>query len=68
MVKLPVPPSVLSPAFDPLIGNGLLVLTATDVDKSGLSYYGEQNIYYLSTKGDGNMIPLGQWNHTHLIN
>jgi len=39
-----------------------LVVTATDVDKSGASYYGEQGLYYLSTKGDGNIIPLSKIN------
>ena len=42
------------------IGNALLVVTATDVDKSGASYYGEQGLYYLSSKGDGNIIPLSK--------
>ena len=35
------------------------MLTATDVDKSGASYYGEQGLYYLSVKGEGFMVPLG---------
>ena len=35
-------------------------MTATDVDKSGASYYGEQGLYYLSAKGDGNIIPLSK--------
>lgn len=42
------------------IGTALLVVTATDVDKSGASYYGEQGLYYLSAKGDGNIIPLSK--------
>ena len=37
-------------------------MTATDVDKSGASYYGEQGLYYLSAKGDGNIIPLSKIN------
>ena len=37
----------------------MLVLTTTDVDKSGESYYGEQHLYYLTVKGDGSMVPLG---------
>ncbi|XP_019857196.1 PREDICTED: eukaryotic translation initiation factor 2A-like isoform X2 [Amphimedon queenslandica] len=39
-------------------GKGVLVLTTTDVDKSGESYYGEQHLYYLTVKGDGSMVPL----------
>ncbi|XP_065887249.1 eukaryotic translation initiation factor 2A-like [Dysidea avara] len=39
-------------------GTAVLVVTATDVDKSGASYYGEQGLYYLSAKGVGNIIPL----------
>ena len=42
------------------VGTALLVVTATDVDKSGASYYGEQGLYYLSAKGDGNIIPLSK--------
>lgn len=39
-------------------GSGLLVLTNTEVDKTGGSYYGEQGLHYLSVRGDGNMVPL----------
>ena len=45
------------------IGTAVLVVTATDVDKSGASYYGEQGLYYLSAKGDGNIIPLSKSLH-----
>ncbi|KAL7750274.1 hypothetical protein RI367_004447 [Sorochytrium milnesiophthora] len=34
------------------VGNGVLVLTSTEVDQSGQSYYGESNLYYLSTAGN----------------
>ena len=30
-----------------------------DVDKTGGSYYGEQRLFYLSSRGEGNMVPLG---------
>ena len=43
-------------------GTAVLVVTATDVDKSGASYYGEQGLYYLSAKGVGNIIPLSKIN------
>lgn len=31
-----------------------------DVDSTGQSYYGEQNLYFVSTKGDSYMIPLAK--------
>ncbi|KAI9189468.1 hypothetical protein H9P43_000901 [Blastocladiella emersonii ATCC 22665] len=34
------------------IGTGVLVLTSTDVDSTGQSYYGENNLYYMSTTGN----------------
>lgn len=33
-------------------GTSLLVMTATDHDQTGKSYYGETNLYMLSTRGD----------------
>jgi translation initiation factor 2A len=39
-------------------GRGVLVLTGTDVDKTGASYYGEQGLYYLSVKGEGYRVNL----------
>ncbi|RKP06566.1 eukaryotic translation initiation factor eIF2A-domain-containing protein [Thamnocephalis sphaerospora] len=33
------------------LGTHVLVLTQTDVDKTGKSYYGETNLYYLSANG-----------------
>jgi len=48
------------------VGTAVLVVTATDVDKSGASYYGEQGLYYLSAKGDGNIIPLSEINCENL--
>ena len=48
----------------------MLVVTTTDVDKTGSSYYGEQGLLYLSARGDGNLVILDkkgpiydvQWN------
>ncbi|KAL1929710.1 hypothetical protein VTP01DRAFT_1848 [Rhizomucor pusillus] len=34
------------------LGTNLLVLTQTDVDKTGKSYYGETNLYYLAVAGN----------------
>jgi translation initiation factor 2A len=33
-------------------GTGLLFITSTDIDKSNKSYYGESNLYMMSTRGD----------------
>lgn len=41
------------------IGKDCIFLTSVDVDKSGLSYYGELNLYYASVKGDTAKIKLG---------
>ncbi|ORZ34575.1 eukaryotic translation initiation factor eIF2A-domain-containing protein [Catenaria anguillulae PL171] len=34
------------------LGTGVLVLTSTEVDSTGQSYYGENNLYYMSTAGN----------------
>ena len=39
----------------------MLVLTTTEVDKTGASYYGEQGLHYLSSKGEGNIVILSKW-------
>ena len=44
-------------------GSAVLVLTTTEVDKTGASYYGEQGLHYLSAKGEGNIVILGVY-HT----
>ena len=41
-----------------LPGSAVLVVTSTDVDKTGSSYYGEQGLLYLSARGDGNLVIL----------
>ncbi len=47
-----------------LIGSAVLVITTTEVDKTGASYYGEQGLHYLSAKGEGNIVLLGKvWSH-----
>ncbi len=39
----------------------MLISTATDVDQSGKSYYGETNLYYVSAAGDFDCnVPLGK--------
>ncbi len=37
------------------------MLTTTEVDKTGASYYGEQGLHYLSAKGEGNIVILGTY-------
>lgn len=41
-------------------GNCVLLLTTTDVDSSGASYYGKQTLHFLNTKGDSLMIQLAK--------
>ncbi|XP_029186195.2 eukaryotic translation initiation factor 2A-like [Acropora millepora] len=41
-------------------GTAVLILTSTDVDKSGASYYGEQTLQFVSTSGDSSMVQLGK--------
>ena len=39
-------------------GTSLLIKTATEVDASGESYYGEQNLHFLNFKGDSAIVAL----------
>jgi len=39
-------------------GTSLLVKTALEVDTTGESYYGEQNLHYISIKGDSAIVTL----------
>ncbi|KAH7966790.1 hypothetical protein HPB49_019596 [Dermacentor silvarum] len=41
-------------------GTGLLLLTSTDVDKTGASYYGDQGLHFLRTNGDTAMVKRGK--------
>ncbi|KAK3749948.1 hypothetical protein QZH41_013857, partial [Actinostola sp. cb2023] len=41
-------------------GTAVLVLTTTDEDKTGASYYGEQSLHYISTSGDSSMVQLAK--------
>lgn len=40
-------------------GKDCIFLTSVDVDKTGASYYGELNLYYVSVKGDTAKIKTG---------
>ncbi len=39
-------------------GNGCIILTSTDVDTTGASYYGKQALHFLATNGDSFSVPL----------
>lgn len=39
-------------------GTGLILMTSTDVDTSGVSYYGKQALHYMTPKGDSCGIQL----------
>lgn len=41
-------------------GTEVLLMTSTDVDKTGSSYYGKQTLHFVSTKGETAMIVLGK--------
>lgn len=41
-------------------GNGCIIITSTDVDSSGASYYGKQSLHFLATNGDSYSVPLGK--------
>jgi len=42
------------------LGNTVLLLTQSEVDKTGGSYYGKQQLHYMSTKGDTGMVGLAK--------
>lgn len=44
-------------------GTGLLLLTSTDVDQTGASYYGKQALHFVSTKGDSYSVQLSEFWH-----
>ena len=48
-------------------GNGLLLLTSTDVDQSGVSYYGKQALHYMTTKGDSYAVQLSAEGPIHAV-
>lgn len=42
-------------------GTGLLVLVSAEVDASGSTYYGEQSLHFLSSKGESSLVPFGKY-------
>ena len=43
-------------------GTALLVMTSVEIDTTGASYYGEQSLHFMSTRGESNMVSLGKSN------
>jgi len=41
-------------------GSGVLLLVQAEVDKTGASYYGKQQLHYMNTKGDTSMVSLSK--------
>jgi len=41
-------------------GTGALLLVQADVDKTGASYYGKQQLHYMNIKGDTSMVSLSK--------
>lgn len=48
-------------------GTGLLLLTSTDVDQTGASYYGKQALHFMSTKGDSFGVQLSKDGSVHCV-
>lgn len=42
-------------------GTNVLLMTSTEVDKTGASYYGKQTLHYLSTKGETALVMLSKY-------
>lgn len=45
---------------------GLILLTSTEVDATGASYYGKQALHFMSTRGDSFAVQLSKANSTYL--
>ena len=48
-------------------GTGLLILTSTDVDQTGVSYYGKQALHFLSTNGNSYSVQLSADGPIHSV-
>lgn len=48
-------------------GTGLLLLTSTDVDSTGVSYYGKQALHFMTTKGDSFAVQLNTEGSLHAV-
>ncbi|XP_015602162.1 eukaryotic translation initiation factor 2A isoform X2 [Cephus cinctus] len=48
-------------------GTSVLLMTSTEVDKTGASYYGKQTLHYLGTKGETAMVMLSKEGPIHAV-
>lgn len=48
-------------------GNGVLLQTNVDVDKTGSSYYGKQTLHFLSIKGETSLVQLSKEGPIHSV-
>lgn len=48
-------------------GTGILLLTSTDVDQTGVSYYGKQALHFMTTKGDSFAVQLNTEGSLHAV-
>lgn len=48
-------------------GTGLLLLTSTEVDQTGVSYYGKQALHFINTKGDSFAVQLNAEGPIHSV-
>ncbi|XP_017844294.1 eukaryotic translation initiation factor 2A isoform X2 [Drosophila busckii] len=48
-------------------GTGVLLVTSTEVDKTGASYYGNQALHFMATKGDTCSVPLSKEGPVHSV-
>ena len=37
----------------------MLILVSAEVDTTGKTYYGEQSLHFMTTKGESSLVPLG---------
>lgn len=48
-------------------GTGVLLLTSTDVDQTGVSYYGKQALHFMTVKGDSFAVQLNTEGSLHAV-
>lgn len=48
-------------------GTNALLMTSTEVDKTGASYYGKQTLHYFNTKGDTAMVTFSKEGPIHAV-
>ncbi|XP_055377227.1 eukaryotic translation initiation factor 2A [Condylostylus longicornis] len=48
-------------------GTGVLLLTSTEVDQSGASYYGKQALHFMTIKGESCSVPLSKDGPLHAV-